>query len=136
MLDNSLTVINSQNILVQPHCSPTDSHSAHVLTTVYQTLLYSTLKAWPQEQSLTPDAFVTFVKSVLHSLPSSSSQTVTPTSNVAIFGEYLVDIIWALDVSLDEAEVKPADTPAPSKEKKQPETDKDRLVEIVKGLVV
>lgn len=42
-----------------------------------------------------------FVQSVLDGLPSSSS-TSTASSNAAIFGEIVVDMIWSIDVELEE----------------------------------
>jgi THO complex subunit 2 len=42
---------------------------------------------------------VVFVHSVLESLPSSSSTT---SVNAIVFGELMVDMIWAIDEELDE----------------------------------
>jgi THO complex subunit 2 len=44
---------------------------------------------------------VQFVKSVLRSVPSSSESS-GKTSDEAVFGEHLVDLIWSLDLELDE----------------------------------
>lgn len=72
-----------------------------VLTTAYHTLLCSTLNSWSPKDTLTADSFVAFVQSVLDGLPSSSS-TSTASSNAAIFGEIIVDMVWSIDVELEE----------------------------------
>lgn len=97
----SLLLFRSRNILISPHCNPSDTSCADVLTTVYQTLLYSTLRSWSPKDTLTADSFVAFVQSVLDGLPSSST-TSTASSNAAIFGEIIVDLIWTVDVELEE----------------------------------
>lgn len=51
---------------------------------------------------LTPDAFLTFVRSVLDGLPSSSSTSTTTHSNEALFGEIVVDMVWSIDAELEE----------------------------------
>ncbi|KIK65595.1 hypothetical protein GYMLUDRAFT_70692 [Collybiopsis luxurians FD-317 M1] len=88
-----------RNMLIAPHCNPSDAGCLNVLTTAYNTLLSSTLTTSSPKQVLTADFFVTFVRSVLDNLPSTSSNT---TSNVAAFGEIVVDLIWAVDAELDE----------------------------------
>jgi THO complex subunit 2 len=42
------------------------------------------------------------VQSVLDALPSSSSPSSTNSSNAAIFGEIVVDLVWSIDAELDE----------------------------------
>ncbi|KAF4602377.1 THO complex subunit 2 [Pleurotus pulmonarius] len=88
----------SRNILHAPHCNPSDPNCLDVLSTTYHTLLASTLKTWSPKYPLAPAAFVEFVQSVLKELPSSSSSN----SNATIFGEHLVDMIWSLDLELEE----------------------------------
>ncbi|KAL0949134.1 hypothetical protein HGRIS_009218 [Hohenbuehelia grisea] len=131
-----------RNILISPHCDPTTPASIETLTSAYHTLLAATLKTWAPKHGLTPTEFVTFVQSVLDALPSSSSTT--PSSNASIFGEHLVDIIWALDTALEEvlADTKLAIANAadPSSEaatkanngKQNIESDKATLTSIVK----
>lgn len=101
-------------------------------------------------EALNPDAFVTFVQSVMESLPSSSQST-NP-SIVKIFGDYLVDMIWSMDSELDEiladarltitscgdaATSNLATVLAKTKKVKQnAESDKETLTVIVKKLLV
>ena len=87
-------------MLIAPHSNPSDSGCLNTLTTAYNTLLSSTLNTWSSKQALTADAFVAFVRSVLNTLPSMSSSSTN--LNAAIFGEHLVDLVWAVDAGLDE----------------------------------
>ena len=133
-----------------------------MLTTVYQTLLNSTLKTWSPNASLTSDAFVDFVQSVLDRLPSSSANN--HSSNVTLFGEILVDLFWATDAELEDiltdarnasaaaeqaaaqgGESGQADKPAVHhadlvagilKAKENVESDKATLIDIIKRLLV
>ncbi|KAJ3723327.1 transcription factor/nuclear export subunit protein 2-domain-containing protein [Lentinula raphanica] len=89
-----------RNMLIAPHCNPADAECHNVLETTYSTLISSTLNTWAPKQALSADALVTFIRSVLDNLPSTSSSATT--SNAAIFGEHLIDLIWAMDVELDE----------------------------------
>ena len=92
----------SRNILISPHCNPSDPNCADVLTTAYHTLLCSTLRTWSFKDSLTADAFLAFVQSVLDGLPSSSSTSATNSSNLVLFGEIVVDMVWSIDAELEE----------------------------------
>ena len=65
----------------------------------YHTLLCATLSTWTPTNPLSPTAFVEFVTSILSTLPSTSSSL---PSNAAIFGDHLVDMIWSVDIELDE----------------------------------
>jgi THO complex subunit 2 len=94
-------VTHSRNILISPHCNPSDPNCADVLTTAYHTLLCSTLRTWSPHDTLTADAFLAFLQSVLDGLPSSSTLS-TNSSNVAPFGEIVVDMVWSIDAELDE----------------------------------
>ena len=133
-----------------------------MLTTVYQTLLNSTLKTWSPNASLASDAFVDFVQSVLDRLPSSSANN--HSSNVTLFGEILVDLFWATDAELEDiltdarnasaaaeqaaaqgGESGQADKPAVNhadlvagilKAKENVESDKATLIDIIKRLLV
>lgn len=62
------------------------------------------MKTWGLKWQLGPRDFVNFVVSVLTRLPSSSTLTGSWLSSrdVTLFGEHLVDMIWALDVELEE----------------------------------
>lgn len=93
---------HSRNILIPPHCNPFDPNCADVLTTAYHTLLCSTLSTWSFENTLTADAFLVFVQSVLDDLPSSSSTSTMKSSNAVLFGEIVVDMIWSIDAELEE----------------------------------
>uniref|UniRef100_A0A0W0FKZ3 THO complex subunit 2 n=1 Tax=Moniliophthora roreri TaxID=221103 RepID=A0A0W0FKZ3_MONRR len=92
----------SRKFLINPHCNPLDPSCADVLATAYETLLSATLTTRPPKHSLSTDAFVAFVQSVLEHLPSTSSSSATRLSNISAFGEHLVDIIWSLDAELDD----------------------------------
>ncbi|KAJ3795196.1 transcription factor/nuclear export subunit protein 2-domain-containing protein [Lentinula aff. detonsa] len=87
-----------RNMLIAPHCNPSECHD--VLKTTYGTLISSTLLTWASQQAMSVEVLVMFINSVLDNLPSTSSSNTS--SNVAIFGEYLVDLIWAVDAELDE----------------------------------
>jgi len=95
---------------------------------------------------------VEFVASVLTSLPSTSSKL---PSNAAIFGDYLVDMIWSVDTELDEllGEARIAATASAEQTKlsakdlslltsrakkaqQNAEVDKQRIPVIVKKLLV
>jgi THO complex subunit 2 len=92
----------SRNILISPHCNPRNPGCVDVLTTAYHTLLSSTLLTFFPKPTLTPAAFVDFVRSVLNNLPSSSQSPPQSTQHATVFGEHLVDMIWSLDAQLDE----------------------------------
>ncbi|PFH52601.1 hypothetical protein AMATHDRAFT_74079 [Amanita thiersii Skay4041] len=91
-----------RNILISPHCNPTNPDCVDVLTTAYHTILCSALFTWSSKPSLTPSVFVNFVRSVLNNLPSSSNSSPSSSPHAAVFGEHLVDMIWSLDAELDE----------------------------------
>lgn len=145
----------SRNILISPHCNPTDSNCLDVLTTAYHTLLCATLLTWSPPHPLTPTAFVEFVQSVLLSLPSTSLSSPKVLSPALVFGDNLVDMIWSVDLQLDELlnEARTASTASGeqgklsskdvaaliSKAKKaqqNAENDKQRIPVIVKKLLV
>lgn len=94
--------------------------------------------------------FAEFVHSVLARLPSSSQTDPQETSPAAIFGDHLVDMIWAVDTQLDELliEARVASATSPEQGKKEvyvakakkaqinAENDKQRIPNIVKKLLV
>lgn len=88
---------HSRNLLAQPHCDPS---GLDTLTTGYHTLLSFVLSTWSSKPALSQSQFIDFVKSVVDSLPSSSSQQ--SSSRVATVGDHLVDMIWSVDAALDE----------------------------------
>ncbi|KAF7353062.1 THO complex subunit 2 [Mycena venus] len=130
------------------HCNLSDPDCLDKLTTTYHTLLLSMLSTWPSKHTISPGGFVSFVKTVLSGLPSSSSR---PPQVVSIFGEHLVDMIWAVDAELDEylADAKSTITNCgentvgnvasalskAKKDKQNAENDKDIITSIVKQLV-
>ena len=59
----------------------------------------ATLHTWSASKPLSSQALVKFIHSVLESLPSPSS---TKPSHAVVFGELLVDVIWAVDAELDD----------------------------------
>lgn len=135
---------HSRNIVVQPHC---DSNSLDILTTAYHTLLTSVLSAWSPSHTLSQNQFIDFIKSVLDSLPSSSS--LQSSSRVTTFGDQLVDMIWSVDAALDEvlSDTKlttgtgggstASDTMEKSNvSREEVEKDKESLQAIVKRLLV
>jgi THO complex subunit 2 len=104
---------------------------------------------------LTPTAFVEFVQSVLLSLPSTSLSSPKVLPPALVFGDHLVDMIWSVDLQLDELlnEARTASTASGeqgklsskdvaaliSKAKKaqqNAENDKQRIPVIVKKLLV
>jgi len=93
---------HSRNILISPHCNPSDPNCADVLTTAYHTLLCCALSTWSPKDTLTADTFLAFVQSVLDGLPSSSSTSASNSCNAALFGEIVVDMVWSIDAELDE----------------------------------
>lgn len=142
---------HSRNILISPHCNPSNSQCLDVLTTAYHTLLASVLSTWSPVHTLSLNAFVDFVQSVLRDLPSSSSLSSTASTNASIFGEHLVDVLWSIDAELDEtlsdsrlAVTTSADQGAPAstvlakakKAKQNAENDKEKIQLIVKRLLV
>ena len=112
-------------------------------------MLSSTLLSWNTKTSLSADALIVFVRSVLDHLPSSSAGT-DKNPNVAAFGETLVDIVWSIDAELEDilGDAKGAASAAEQgaltaatvaqavKAKENAETDKATLVVIVRRLLV
>jgi hypothetical protein len=110
------------------------------------------LSTWTPRHTISPSGFVAFIKSVLNGLPSSSSKPPVPSPMVSIFGEHLVDMIWAVDAELDEilGDAKTAITNCgessaghlaaalsrAKKAKQNAENDKEILTQIVKQLLV
>ncbi|KAF6762809.1 transcription factor/nuclear export subunit protein 2-domain-containing protein [Ephemerocybe angulata] len=90
-----------RNFLFAPHCAPLDPANLHILTTAYHTLLSALLTSLSPGQSLPVQAFPDFVRSVLNTLPSSSSNSSSSPDAATIFGDHLVDIIWTVDALLE-----------------------------------
>ena len=75
-----------------------------MLATVYQSLLHAVLRVWSpgSKPHLSPEDLISFIQSVFAELPSSSSPSTERSRSVVLFGELLVDNIWAIDGELDE----------------------------------
>ena len=91
--------MTSRKLLATPHSNPTDQASNDLLSTVYYTFLTSTLLSWQPENTFSSSSFAEFIQSVLGDLPSPSS---AKSSNAVAFSELLVDLLWAVDVELDD----------------------------------
>lgn len=97
----SCTSGTSRNFIAASHSNPSDPGCNDLLTTVYHTLVVSTLLSWSPKKWLAIDAFVAFVQSVVERLPSSSLVN-SKSSNVIALGEILVDVVWSVDSELEE----------------------------------
>ncbi|KAJ7667690.1 transcription factor/nuclear export subunit protein 2-domain-containing protein [Mycena polygramma] len=84
------------------HCNQSDPTALDELTMAYHTLFLSMLSTWAPKHAISSSGFVSFVKTVLDGLPSSSSTPPIASSMFSVFGEHLVDMIWAVDSELDE----------------------------------
>ncbi|KAK7060210.1 THO2 plays a role in transcriptional elongation [Paramarasmius palmivorus] len=139
-----------RKLVIPHHCNPLDASCVDVLVTVYETLFLATFASRTPKHPLTIDDFVAFVQSVLDHLPSSSSSSSTRSSNISVFGEHLVDIVWSLDAGLDEVLVEAktvvtaceqnggdmnATLAKAAKVKQQAEADKSTICSIVKKLL-
>jgi len=69
--------------------------------TAYSYLMCAALTSWAYPHPLTPVAFAEFVQSILTNLPSSSAGP-SAASPAATFGSILIDIMWSIDLQLDE----------------------------------
>lgn len=150
-----LNVWRSRDLLAAPHLNPSDPAAHDVLSTVYHTIITATLETWAPPKSLSAQAVVNFVQSVLEGLPSPSS---AKSPHAIVFGEILVDLIWAIDSELDDihqdaklalANAEQGNAPPVAegddatavlarvaKAKQSAESDKQTLAETVKLLVV
>lgn len=54
------------------------------------------------QHKLSTSDLVAFIRSVLEGLPSSSSDVDKKPANLVLFGELLVDVVWAVDSELDD----------------------------------
>ncbi|KAJ7283481.1 transcription factor/nuclear export subunit protein 2-domain-containing protein [Mycena rebaudengoi] len=140
-----------RTFVTSSHCNPSDPKSLDLLTTSYHTLILSILSTWSPKHTISATAFISFIQSVLNGLPSSSSKPPIPSPMVALFGEHLVDMIWAIDAELDEILVDAkttitncGDSPAANsaaalskarKAKQNAENDKEIITNVVKQLV-
>ncbi|TFK56192.1 hypothetical protein OE88DRAFT_1621965 [Heliocybe sulcata] len=123
-----------RSILISPHCNPTDPGCAEVLSTAYHTLIASALAVWnPPTESGAPawgkrmsaEEVAGFVQSVVRALPEGSRGSEGEAERrKEAFGEVMVDMLWALEMGLEEMGLK--------------QTDADRVVVagVVRELIV
>ncbi|KAI9000935.1 transcription factor/nuclear export subunit protein 2-domain-containing protein [Trametes punicea] len=137
-----------RKLVTGPHSNPYDPDANATLTTIYHALISSTLLSWPVKRSLSVDAVIAFVQSVLDRLPSSSTPS-EKSPNVVAFGEILVDVIWAIDSELEEivgdaknaanaaeqGTMSPATVEQVVKAKANAESDKSTIESIVRRLL-
>ena len=120
-------------MLLPPHSNPSDPASVDLLTTAYQTLLFSLTKTWSAQNGLTVDTLTNFVITIRDSIPSSSSMN-GPASRM---GDVIVDVIWALDTELDDIVADAKASPSDSKTvKENAEEDKAMLAKLAWRLAV
>ena len=130
-------VPHSRQFLLKLHSASPNAQGSDELHTAYNTLLTVTLLSWSKHKHFTPATFVTFIQSVLSSLPSTSSSTPEP-SSLTWLGSSLVDMIWSIDIELDElvAESKSGESTSGNEHQKNGETDKQVVADLVKRLLV
>ena len=132
-----VTRLSSRQLLLKLHSASPNGQGNDDLYTAYNTLLTATLSSWSKHKHPTPTTFVTFVQSVLSGLPSTSSSTTEP-SSLTWLGNSLVDMIWSIDIGLDElvAESKSGEGALGIEHQKNAEKDKQVLADLVKKLLV
>lgn len=123
---------HSRQLFLKLHTTSPNGQGSDDLYTAYNTLLAATLSSWTTHKNLTPATFVTFVQAVLSGLPSTSSSTTEP-SSLTWLGGSLVDMIWSIDVELDELVVEAKFNETTSG---KGERDKQVVAELVKRLLV
>lgn len=128
---------SSRQLFLKLHSTSPNGQGSDDLYTAYNTLLTATLSSWSTHKNLTPAIFVAFVQSVLSSLPSTSS-SITEPSSLTWLGGSLVDMIWSIDVELDElvVEAKFSEATSGNEHQKNGERDKQVVAELVKRLLV
>ena len=132
-----VTRLSSRQLLLKLHSASPNGQGNDDLYTAYNTLLTATLSSWSKHKHPTPTTFVTFVQSVLSGLPSTSSSTTGP-SSITWLGNSLVDMIWSIDIGLDElvAESKYGEGASGDEHQNNAERDKQVVADLVKKLLV
>jgi len=132
-----VTRLSSRQLLLKLHSTSPNGRGNDDLYTAYNTLLTATLSSWSKHKHPTPTTFVNFVQSVLSSLPSTSSSTTEP-SSIIWLGNSLVDMIWSIDIGLDElvAESKYGEGDSGTEHQNHAEKDKQVVADLVKKLLV
>ncbi|KAH9943361.1 transcription factor/nuclear export subunit protein 2-domain-containing protein [Epithele typhae] len=141
--------VECRNLLSASHSNPYDPDCNAVLTTVYQALLSSTLTSFSAKKTISVDSVISFIRSVLEHLPSSSTGK-DKNPSIAAIGDVLVDIIWSIDGELEEilldaknmATAADQDTLSPTTvaqavtSKENAESDKATLVSLLRRFLV
>lgn len=127
----------SRQLFHKLHSASPNGRGTDDLYTAYNTLLTATLSTWSNHKHLTPASFVAFVQSVLSGLPSTSSSTPEPSSLTWLRGS-LVDMLWSIDIELDElvAEAKASEATVGNEHQKDGEKDKQVVADLVRKLLV
>ena len=127
----------SRQLFLKLHSTSPSGQGSDDIYTAYNTLLTATLSSWSKNKHLTPATFVAFLQSVLSNLPSTSSSIVEP-SSLTWLGGSLVDIIWSIDIQLDELvlEAKSTEASSGSEHQRNGEKDKQAVAELVRRLLV
>ena len=136
-IHEQVTRLSSRQLLLKLHSTSPNGQGSDDLCTAYNALLTATLSSWSRQKSSTPATFVTFVQSVLSGLPSTSSPATEPSGSMWL-GNSLVDMIWSIDMELDElvAESKSGDGTSGNECQKNGEKDKQVVADLVKKLLV
>lgn len=129
--------LSSRQLLLKLHSSSTNGQGSDDLYTAYNTLLTAALSSWSKYKYFTSATFVAFVQSVLSGLPSTSS-SITEPSSLTWLGSSLVDMIWSIDIELDElvTESKSSEGTSGNEQQKNGEKDKQVVADLVKKLLV
>ncbi|KAF9647035.1 hypothetical protein BDM02DRAFT_2819645 [Thelephora ganbajun] len=128
--------ISCRQLFLKLHSASPNGQGSDDVYTAYNTLLTATLSSWSKHKHFTPATFVTFVQSVLSSLPSTSS-SITEPSSLTWLGSSLVDMVWSIDIELDEsvAESKSSEGTSGIEHQKNREKDKQVVADLVKRLL-
>lgn len=121
--------LSSRDRLFSHHCSLANVDSSDILASSYETLIHALLKTWnPSGPKLTSAELVAFIQNTLENLPSTSSAQDGHSANLALFGELLVNLIWAADTQLAEF-IPDAKLSAPPARNAAKPTTKDNIEE-------
>lgn len=127
------THIVSRDMLTSALSSATDMANSEVIMAALHTLAISLFTTDTLAKPMNPTSLTTFLRSVQQGcLPSSSAQT-----NVSYFEQVLIDMIWAVEFSMEEAAASlKADDTKQASGPSRAETDKVVLVQFAQQLLV
>ena len=130
-------LLTSRQLFLKLHSTCPNGQGSDDLYTAYNTLLTAALSTWSSHKRLTPATFVAFVQSVLSGLPSTSSSA-PEFSSLTWLGGSLVDMLWSIDIELDElvAESKASESTSGGEHQKDGEKDKQVVADLVRKLLV